>query len=67
MDTNDLISRIKNRDIGRRDLLQGMGAAGLAVVMTPVMSQAAKAAAPRQDDVDRSDHEGIGFSRSGGL
>ena len=48
MDTGDLIKRIKNRDIRRRDVLQGMSAAGLAVVMTPVMSQAAKAAAADQ-------------------
>ena len=48
MDTGDLIKRIKNRDISRRDVLQGMSAAGLAVVMTPVMSQAAKAAAADQ-------------------
>ena len=48
MDTNDLIARIKNRDIGRRDLLQGMSAAGLAVVMTPAMSHMAKAAAADQ-------------------
>ena len=48
MKTDDLIARIKNRDIGRRDVLQGMSAAGLAVVMTPVMSQAAKAAAADQ-------------------
>ncbi len=48
MDTGDLIARIKNRDISRRDLLQGMSAAGLAVVMTPAMSQIAKAAAADQ-------------------
>ena len=48
MDTRDLIARIKNRDISRRDLLQGMSAAGLAVVMTPAMSRIAKAAAADQ-------------------
>ncbi len=48
MDTGDLIARIKNRDISRRDLLQGMSAAGLAVVMTPAMSHMAKAAAADQ-------------------
>ena len=48
MDSRDLIARIKNRDINRRDLLQGMSAAGLAVVMTPAMSQIAKAAAADQ-------------------
>jgi spermidine/putrescine transport system substrate-binding protein len=48
MDTGDLIARIKNRDISRRDLLQGMSAAGLAVVMTPAMSHIAKAAAADQ-------------------
>ncbi len=48
METRDLIARIKNRDISRRDLLQGMSAAGLAVVMTPAMSQLAKAAAADQ-------------------
>ncbi len=48
MDTVDLIARIKNRDISRRDLLQGMSAAGLAVVMTPAMSRMAKAAAADQ-------------------
>ncbi len=48
MDTCDLIARIKNRDISRRDLLQGMSAAGLAVVMTPAMSHMAKAAAADQ-------------------
>jgi spermidine/putrescine transport system substrate-binding protein len=48
MDSRDLIARIKNRDIGRRDLLQGMSAAGLAMVMTPAMSRMAKAAAADQ-------------------
>ncbi len=48
MDTTNLIARIKNRDINRRDLLQGMSAAGLAVVMTPAMSHLAKAAAADQ-------------------
>jgi spermidine/putrescine transport system substrate-binding protein len=48
MDSRDLIARIKNRDIGRRDLLQGMSAAGLAIVMTPAMSRMAKAAAADQ-------------------
>ena len=48
MDSRDLIARIKNRDISRRDLLQGMSAAGLAVVMTPAMSHMAKAAAADQ-------------------
>jgi spermidine/putrescine transport system substrate-binding protein len=48
MDSRDLIARIKNRDISRRDLLQGMSAAGLAVVMTPAMSHLAKAAAADQ-------------------
>jgi spermidine/putrescine transport system substrate-binding protein len=48
MDTGDLIKRIKNRDVSRRDLLQGMSAAGLAVVMTPAMSKLASAAATDQ-------------------
>jgi spermidine/putrescine transport system substrate-binding protein len=48
MDSRDLIARIKNRDISRRDLLQGMSAAGLAVAMTPAMSRMAKAAAADQ-------------------
>ncbi len=48
MDTGDLIARIKNRDISRRDLLQGMSAAGLAVVMTPAMSHIATAATADQ-------------------
>jgi len=48
MDTTDLIKRIKNRDISRRDVLQGMSAAGLVMVMTPAMSQKAKAAAADQ-------------------
>jgi len=48
MDTRDLIARIKNRDIGRRDLLQGLGAAGLTMVMTPAMSRTAAAAAADQ-------------------
>lgn len=48
MDSRDLIARIKNRDISRRDLLQGMGAAGLTMVMTPAMSRLATAAAADQ-------------------
>ncbi len=48
MDTGDLIKRIKNRDISRRDLLQGMSAAGLAMVMTPAISRMAGAAAADQ-------------------
>jgi spermidine/putrescine transport system substrate-binding protein len=48
MDTRDLIARMKNRDINRRDLLQGLSAAGLAMVMTPAMSRMAKAAAADQ-------------------
>ncbi len=48
MDTGDLIARIKNRDINRRDLLQGMSAAGLAIVMTPAMSKLTSAAAADQ-------------------
>lgn len=48
MDSRDLIARIKNRDISRRDLLQGMGAAGLTMVMTPAMSRLAAAAAADQ-------------------
>ena len=48
MDSHDLIARIKNRDISRRDLLQGMSAAGLVAVMTPAMSHMAKAAAADQ-------------------
>ncbi len=48
MDSRDLIARIKNQDISRRGLLQGMGAAGLAMVMTPAMSHMAKAAAADQ-------------------
>ncbi len=48
MDSRDLIARIKNRDISRRDLLQGLGAAGLAMVMTPAMSRMAAAAAADQ-------------------
>ncbi len=48
MDSHDLIARMKNRDISRRDLLQGMSAAGLAVVMTPAMSKLASAAAADQ-------------------
>ncbi len=39
---------MKNRDINRRDLLQGLSAAGLAMVMTPAMSRIAGAAAADQ-------------------
>ncbi len=48
MDTRELVARMNNRDINRRDLLQGLGAAGLAIVMTPAMSRMAKAAAADQ-------------------
>ncbi len=48
MDSRDLIARMKNRDINRRDLLQGLSAAGLAIVMTPAMSRMARAAAADQ-------------------
>ncbi len=48
MDSRDLIARMKNRDINRRDLLQGLSAAGLAMVMTPAMSRIAGAAAADQ-------------------
>ena len=48
MDSRDLIARMKNRDISRRGLLQGLGAAGLSIVMTPAMSRMAKAAAADQ-------------------
>ncbi len=48
MDSHDLIARIKNRDINRRDLLRGMGAAGLAVAMSPAMPRLAGAAAADQ-------------------
>ena len=48
MDSHDLIARMKNRDINRRDLLQGLSAAGLVMVMTPTMSRMAGAAAADQ-------------------
>ncbi len=48
MDSHDLIARMKNRDINRRDLLQGLSAAGLAMVMTPAISRMAGAAAADQ-------------------
>ncbi len=48
MDSRDLIARMKNRDINRRDLLQGLSAAGLAMVMAPAMSRMARAAAADQ-------------------
>ncbi len=48
MESRDLIARMKNRDINRRDLLQGLSAAGLAMVMTPAMSRMAGAAAADQ-------------------
>ncbi len=48
MDSHDLIARMKNRDINRRDLLQGLSAAGLVMVMTPAMSRMAGAAAADQ-------------------
>ncbi len=47
MDTGDLIKRIKNRDISRRDLLKGMSAAGLAVVMTPAPKREAQCSGQR--------------------
>ena len=48
MDTTDLIARMKNRDISRRDLFKGLGAAGLSIVMTPAVSRMASAAAADQ-------------------
>ncbi len=48
MDSRDLIARMKNRDVNRRDLLQGLSAAGLAMVMMPAMSHIAGAAAADQ-------------------
>ncbi len=48
MDSRDLIARMKNRDLNRRDLLQGLSAAGLAMVMTPAMSRIAGAATADQ-------------------
>ncbi len=48
MDSRDLIARMKNRDLNRRHLLQGLSAAGLAMVMTPAMSRIAGAATADQ-------------------
>lgn len=48
MDSRDLIARMKNRDISRRDLLRALSAGGVAMVMTPAMTRVARAAAADQ-------------------
>lgn len=48
MNHRDLVARMRNREISRREVLRRLNAAGVALVMTPGMSRLARAAAEDQ-------------------